>query len=405
MSKIKIAFLAPEFMPVWGGVGVYSIELVKELSKYKDLDIVVITPKRGEKYTEKDIESMFDNKIKVNFVGSANDTFFYNYFFQIKLLFEFSELHKKYCFDLVHCANLTQMPDIFLQLFNKLKIPTLCTVHTTIDSQVSVSKRAVVFSAIKNGEPVEILSRFAYPYIKLLQQMYLKKQKNFIAVSKFISFYLPSEKNTVIINNGIDQSNYNAKNITVNNSELLGISKIEKPIILYTGRLLYMKGLVTYMKAIEIVAKQKDAYFVFAGPGNINKWKKMLKNVSGKNYCFLGAVDKADMPFIYSKADIFVLPSLTESFPYSIIEAMTAGLPIISTNVGGIPELIKDTETGLLVSPENENALADAMLKLLNSRHLSQKLGKNAFNYAKENLSSELMAKKTREAYYSILKK
>ena len=91
---MRIAILAPEYLPPWGGVGVYSYELVRELSLNKKLEIDVLTPRRGNL----GIKDMQDN-VSVHHITDANDTFFYNLKFQLGLAKQFPKLHKqrKYC--------------------------------------------------------------------------------------------------------------------------------------------------------------------------------------------------------------------------------------------------------------------------------------------------------------------
>jgi len=85
--------------------------------------------------------------------------------------------------------------------------------------------------------------------------------------------------------------------------------------------------------------------------------------------------------------------------PYAILEACIAGLPIVSTNVGGIREIIKNEKNGLLVLPRNPEALAQAIKKLINEPDLREKLGQNAKIDVKQNFGIEKMIKKTRELY------
>lgn len=88
---------------------------------------------------------------------------------------------------------------------------------------------------------------------------------------------------------------------------------------------------------------------------------------------FLGA--RMDVPDLLYAADFFVLPSLTEGLPMSILEAMAAGLPVAATAVGGVPELVVDGETGILVPPGDLEALAGAMAKLAGSPELRRRMG------------------------------
>ena len=80
---------------------------------------------------------------------------------------------------------------------------------------------------------------------------------------------------------------------------------------------------------------------------------------------FLGFVDPTKMPVHYASADLFVLPSARESFPLVLLEAMASGLPVVATTVGGVPEMVLEGETGLLVPPNDPEALAEAINSLL----------------------------------------
>ena len=75
---MRLAFLAPEFLPPLGGVGIYSVNLIKELSKYKDMDIHVFTPSRGEDYNREKVLDYFEHRIKLHNISNASDDFVYN---------------------------------------------------------------------------------------------------------------------------------------------------------------------------------------------------------------------------------------------------------------------------------------------------------------------------------------
>ncbi|MBU0756931.1 MAG: glycosyltransferase family 4 protein [Nanoarchaeota archaeon] len=404
MKKIKIAFLAPEFIPTWGGVGIYSYNLIKELAKYDELEIHLITPKRGKDYNKEEILSRFDKKIFIHNLTQAKDTFFYNLKFQLALFFKFHELNKRYGFDIVHSAGLVHMPDIFLKIFNKINCPSVVTVHTTLDSQ---SKKSGKKSTIKSGlfgAPVEFLTKVSYPYIKLMEKIYICKETNFICVSEYITKSIPETKNNLVINNGINTSDFFKKNIR-SSEEFVSIKRSKVPVILYSGRLLYLKGLYTYIEAIKKVLETRKALFVFAGAGDIHKWKNLMKDVSKENYCFLGSVDHNMMPYLYSISDCFVLPSLTESFPLTVLEAMASKLPVIASNVGGIPEIIDNRKTGILVEPENIKMLAASIIEILDDKNYAKSLGEAAQIKAAKFFDAELMAKKTKELYYELIGK
>jgi glycosyltransferase involved in cell wall biosynthesis len=91
---------------------------------------------------------------------------------------------------------------------------------------------------------------------------------------------------------------------------------------------------------------------------------------------FLGHRD--DVPAVLAAADVFVLPSRSEASPNSVIEAMAAGLPVVATSVGGIPELVTDGRTGRLVPPGDPSALAQALVDLLDHPGHAAELGRAA---------------------------
>jgi len=103
----------------------------------------------------------------------------------------------------------------------------------------------------------------------------------------------------------------------------------------------------------------------------------------------------------YLKAfDIFVLPSLKEGLPYTIIEAMAAEIPIIATEVGGIPEMIKDQSTGLLVKPKNSLRLAEKISYLINNPETAKQMGGKARQKAEKEFSLGKMLQETKNLYY-----
>jgi glycosyltransferase involved in cell wall biosynthesis len=92
------------------------------------------------------------------------------------------------------------------------------------------------------------------------------------------------------------------------------------------------------------------------------------------NFCFLGWIPHEDLVNLYSQTDIFVMPSLTEAFGVTFLEAMACGVPVIGTRVGGIPEIIQHGYNGLLVEPNNSDDLADAIIQLLSDSELRKQL-------------------------------
>ena len=178
---MRLAFLAPEFLPAVGGVGVYSVNLIKELLKQEDMDIHVFTPARGKNYDPKKVLNHFGHRIKLHNISAAQDEFVYNLAFQYRVYRELPKYHRRYNYDIVHSASLVNMPDIILK-FTPPGIPSLATLHTTIKGQVRGS-----LSSSRDFRTLAASERWSlafYPYISLMESIYLRRTKYMVSVSE-----------------------------------------------------------------------------------------------------------------------------------------------------------------------------------------------------------------------------
>lgn len=141
----------------------------------------------------------------------------------------------------------------------------------------------------------------------------------------------------------------------------------------------YVKGVDVLLRAIAMVAaKRPDIKVLLVGESGTEDERLVLLaselHISGKvEWC--RTVHHDEIPRLLGKADVFVLPSRNEGLPLALLEAGSRGLPCIATRVGGTPEIITNEETGLLVPPEDPNALATAILMMLADRNWASRLG------------------------------
>lgn len=126
-----------------------------------------------------------------------------------------------------------------------------------------------------------------------------------------------------------------------------------------------------------------------------------VKSLRLSNVRFLGKRD--DVPAILSKTDIFVLPTVNDNLPISIIEAMHSGAAILTTNCGGITEIVHHNETGIIVEPGNVSQLATQLKHLIGNEALRKKLGGNAYQYAQNHLTREAMVNKIEGVYQNLI--
>jgi glycosyltransferase involved in cell wall biosynthesis len=165
------------------------------------------------------------------------------------------------------------------------------------------------------------------------------------------------------------------------------------------GRLTPQKNPEGFLKAArEVVKELPHCRFLFIGDGEEQSRLEQLTKQwhLESNVQFLGF--RADMPNVYASLDLFVLPSLLENFPMSILESMAAGIPVIATRVGSVEKLVRDQETGILLRRGDQAGLNEAILHLLSDPVLMRKLGNTGRQWVKEHFSDQVMA----EEYLSL---
>lgn len=155
--------------------------------------------------------------------------------------------------------------------------------------------------------------------------------------------------------------------------------------------------------AALLKAKGYRMSYLFAGEGSLkNQLEEMVNKLGLQDEVhFLGFVN--DMASFFFKTDICVLPSIYEGFSGAAREAMAAGRPVVATRVGGFPELIIDSVTGLLVSPRDADGLAKAVEKLIRDKSLARKMGQRGAERVCQYFTLEQMAKKNEAHYYELL--
>ena len=172
------------------------------------------------------------------------------------------------------------------------------------------------------------------------------------------------------------------------------------------GRLAEAKDQSTLLSAIDVLEKQgRNIYLILVGNGEMQI--PLEKEISQKRLkdCVYLAGGRSDVYQLLPGADAFILSSKREGFPMSILEAMASGLPVIATNVGGIPEVIKDEQNGILVSPQDQNALANAICRVLDDSTLASKLARRARTTVELSYSIRAVAKAYSGIYLSVCRK
>lgn len=157
--------------------------------------------------------------------------------------------------------------------------------------------------------------------------------------------------------------------------------------------------------APAVLKEFPEVRFVFAGDGErkVDFEQQIAKLSVESKFVFMGR--RQDIPEILACCDIGVLPSRAEGMSNALLEYMAAQLPVIASRVGGNPELVEDGITGLLVPPENADALADAVLKLLRDPQLARRVALNGHEFVTQNFSFERLARDVDAMYSELLQR
>ncbi len=167
-----------------------------------------------------------------------------------------------------------------------------------------------------------------------------------------------------------------------------------KPIFLSNRAFEKHYNVACVLRAFQLIQREcKEASLIVAGTGSEEQELRALaQELDLKNIDFIGRVSQEEMPQIYDKADIYLNASVVDNMPLSIIEAMSCGLPVVSTNPGGIPYIIEDQKTGYLVETGDFNDLAKCALQIIEKPQVAQdlisKAQKESQKYAGKNIRS-----------------
>lgn len=196
-----------------------------------------------------------------------------------------------------------------------------------------------------------------------------------------------------LIPNGVDLAQYSP-----------APARAARRVVTTVANLRAEKGHDVLLRAAALVGREcPDARFQLVGAGPMREALEQDAARLGVNgvVSFLG--HREDVPALLHESDLFVLPSRTEAFPNGIVEAMAAGLPVVASDVGGVPELVAADRTGILVPPGDPEALAAAILRLMREPEMCARYAAEARRVIEARYSFDRMVGQFEELYTSEL--
>jgi len=369
----NILMISPGAYPAQGGIEIQMHLLVQELVK-KNYQVTIITRDMPGTQKIENTEGIhllrLDNPIVPLDVWNG-------FFFILKNIKAIKKIIAHEHIDIIH-VHQSEMSCSYAYLLRKfIQIPIVTTVHTSLHVDKEYLK--VRFNL---KEPFRWLFRILP--VLWFENKSFRASDYLITVSKNLKHYCSSIRNdnqVIRISNAINLQQFNPDTVPAD-------FNIKEFIILCPGRISPEKGQVYLVDALNLVRQKIPAHVVFMGSGSADSLQ-VLKNRINLLHLddfihIFPAQPYEAMPSFYKAADLIAIPSLSESFGLAVLENMAIGNVVVASDVGGIPELIENGKSGLLVPPANPQLLAEAIILALTNAQLREDLKKNAIKNAQE---------------------
>jgi len=397
---INVCFITPEFYPITGGTGSYVYYLSSMLVKHGN-NVNVVT-KDGEHEAHAIIKKVRTFAVKTLGIPVIDPLLFFRASSR-----KMKEIRAQFKVDIAH-ANLPLIPNFVVPAgFGEALVST---VHSTWDGEAEAVKNESFMSLNFNEK---IVRSFTW-VLKQFEYRLLKRSDRIIAVSGYTkreilkNYDIPPWKIRVIFN-GVDLEKFKPAKDKAKFKRAFGFNA-EDLLILYVGRLYSRKGLPTLISAIPpVVRKARNVRFLISGKGLLGEEKRLKGYVEKfkvtQNVVFLGYYPDEKLPSLYKAADIFVFPSIYENMPFAMLEALATGLPIVTTRVGGIPEVIDDGKNGFLINPYDSRELANKIIYLIENPKTASEMGLLGRRTVEEKCNWDNIVKQVLEVYNEVLTK
>lgn len=390
---MKVLHIIPSYYPaIQLGGPIQSVHEINKALVKKGTPVHVFTLIAGleiSKEIKPNVWFEFDG-VKVKYLDYVKITR-YNYSFSF-LLNVFKNIKN---YDLVHLTGIWNFP---------ILAGSLCSIF--YNKPFIISPRGSLYEETVNLKR----SRIKKIYLKLFSRFFLKKASviHYTSKDEFekVERFLQIGKKSTIIHNGIDlKTIFQMKNDELFESKFPELR--DRKYILSLGRITKKKGFDLLIPAMKkIVENRKGIFLIIAGPddeGYLNEVKKIInENNLERNIVFTGLIDGELKWSVYRHAEIFVLPSYSENFGNTVVEAMACGTPVVVTNKVGISRELQQNDSGIIVDT-TVDSLCNGIHLLLTNKKLREKIINNSQAMIKQFFDIDCVASQMLDGYKQIL--
>ena len=394
----KVCFISPEYWPLTGGTGSYVYYLSNELLKngYK---IHVVTGSNQAR------DVQVNPQLDVSFLKIPKMPIVKSFMLAAASARKLQSVRDTANVDVMH-PQLPLTPNFAVPPnFGKALV---CTVHSTWKGEAEAIRGEPYMRLNANEKFLVSFNRF----LRFFEEGMLHRARKIIAVSHFTKWELtnyykiPAHK-IKVIHNGVDIKKFQPTADKRKIKAELGFNPDDIAIV-SVGRLYARKGLFTLIESMPAVVKRfPNAKFIISGKGQSDEMNKLNAHAERlgvkNNIIFTGYYPDKKLPKLYQAADVFAFSTFYEHHPFAVLEALSTGLPVVTTTVGGIPETIKTGKNGFLVKPFDEKAFADRILYLLEHKEFASEMGAAARKTVVEQLDWRIVVKDAMKVYDQAL--
>lgn len=374
---MRICIYSSEYPNKLGGVGTHAYQLTKYLRRL-GCEVCVITRKHHTLIEKPYIYGVPLVKIPLlHLISHARNSY---------------SLMKRLDPDIIHFQ--AAAPG---EIIRKTKIPHLTTIHALLDTFRHSFSKSTRFGAYSN---------YLAPILRKIEARNFKLSDRLIAVSNQTRFDILNQyprlrtKPIDVVYNGVETDIFFPRS----DSEFARYGKI----VLYSGQLIKRKGILDFLHAIKKLnqkSKQNPTQvsFIITGKG---PFAGVVRDFAQRypNVFYLGYVKKKFLVRLYGSASIFVFPTYMEAMPYSVLEALASGLPVITTAVGGLKNLFSDFPGfGIQIPVGNSQQIQEKTEFLLNHEDIRTKFSKKAREITVNHFSCDLMTHRVLDIYKTLL--